>query len=449
MNTPLTNGQMEDNHTPLIATRQALVELQAFHTRISVLQEIAMAITRRLTVAEILQEAGQRVKWLLDFDHCSIYLKEADSFQVVTLFGPSIEPEAVGVGSTLIEKVIQTRQPQLISDVVATGGNSSLYRSQMVIPLTGEGQTLGTINFNSRKPQSYDLEDLRVGNLLAMQLAAAIRNARQFEEITQLYTQLERTYEDLRHAENLRHDLNRMIVHDLRNPLNVIVGSLELELMLNQSDEPETQRYLTNALTATHYIINMTDDLLDVSRLDDRELKLVRTPVYLVHLLAEKEKLYQGQAEKEKKLFRTYVPLELPEVTIDVRLIGRVIDNLINNAFKYTSARGCVELLVEQKDRALWVQIRDDGQGIPPEYLDHIFDKFVQVLDPTGAPLRKGTGLGLAFCRLAVEAHNGKIWAESTLGQGSTFIFTLPLDGSGVSESREEPYESKTSCQAQ
>ena len=72
--------------------------------------------------------------------------------------------------------------------------------------------------------------------------------------------------------------------------------------------------------------------------------------------------------------------------------------------------------------------MRDDGQGIPEEYHTRIFDKFVQVLGPTGAPIRKGTGLGLTFCRLAIEAHGGRIWVESNLGQGSTFVFTLPLN---------------------
>jgi signal transduction histidine kinase len=298
----------------------------------------------------------------------------------------------------------------------------------LIIPLESEGQALGKINFTSRRPQAYRLEDLRVGNLLAMQLSASIRNARQFEEITRLYAQLERTYDDLRRSETLRHDLTNMIVHDLRNPLGVVLGSLELEFMVHRADQPDKQRYLNNALEATQYIINMVDDLLDVTKLDNQELSLNLTPVCLAELLAEKENFYGVQAEKEKKRFTTHTPIDLPEARADRGLISRVIDNLITNAFKYTRLGGHIEIRVEQKEQALWVYIQDDGEGIPLEYQQRIFEKFVQVLDPNGTPIRKGTGLGLTFCRLAIEAQGGRIWVESKLGQGSTFVFMLPLN---------------------
>ncbi|MCB0163212.1 MAG: ATP-binding protein [Anaerolineae bacterium] len=125
--------------------------------------------------------------------------------------------------------------------------------------------------------------------------------------------------------------------------------------------------------------------------------------------------------------FKTLVLTDLPTVQADPRLLSRVIDNLLNNAFKYTNTDGTIELLAVRHGELLHISIRDDGQGIPPEYQQKIFDNFFQVTDAKGVPIRKGTGLGLAFCRLAVEAHGGKIWVVSTPGQGSTFIFTLPL----------------------
>jgi NtrC-family two-component system sensor histidine kinase KinB len=105
-----------------------------------------------------------------------------------------------------------------------------------------------------------------------------------------------------------------------------------------------------------------------------------------------------------------------------------VVDNLVSNAFKYTDRGGHIKVMVEHAEDTLLVHVRDDGQGIPDDYHDRIFEKFVQVTDDSGAPLRKGTGLGLAFCRLAVEAHGGRIWVVSVPGQGSTFSFTLPLE---------------------
>ena len=113
-------------------------------------------------------------------------------------------------------------------------------------------------------------------------------------------------------------------------------------------------------------------------------------------------------------------------LVLDFNLIGRVLDNLLSNALKYTLANGSIVILAQIQNNALLVQIRDSGVGILPENLENIFAKFVQVTDEKGQSRRKGTGLGLAFCKLVVEAHNGRIWADSTPGAGSTFSFTIP-----------------------
>jgi len=143
--------------------------------------------------------------------------------------------------------------------------------------------------------------------------------------------------------------------------------------------------------------------------------------------LKRKEETFLSLAEKEQKKFSLNMPDDLPGITVDEDLIERVLDNLIYNAFKYTETDGHIEVNVRIQDRSLLIEIRDDGQGIPDEYHERIFDKFVQVTSANGEPLRKGTGLGLAFCRLAIEAHGGKIWVDSEPEQGSVFSFTLPL----------------------
>lgn len=421
----------EADRSPLTTTRQLLADLQAYHARVSVLQEIATAIGRELTLDGVLQVVGRRVKWLLDFDHCSIYLnRAAGSSDFIPLFGSSSGQTIFKTASSsnLIEQVIQTKQPYLTQNDPQPEMGAG-YRSYLIIPLESEGDVLGTINFASQAPHHYRQEDLRIGHLLTMHLAAAIRNANRFAEVNRLYAELAQTYDDLRRAEQLRDDLTRMIIHDLRNPLNVLLGSLEiLELMLDAPRQAENRtKWLHDALSAGRGMVGLIDDLLEVSKADDQKLQPNLAPVDLVKVLAEKENFYRAQAEQEQKMITMQAVEGLPPVMADVRLMSRVIDNLINNAFKYTEAGGCIALKIEEKERGLQVQVQDNGQGIPPEYHHQIFDKFVQVTDTAGAPLRKGIGLGLAFCRLAVEAHQGKIWVESVPGQGSTFIFTLPL----------------------
>jgi NtrC-family two-component system sensor histidine kinase KinB len=117
----------------------------------------------------------------------------------------------------------------------------------------------------------------------------------------------------------------------------------------------------------------------------------------------------------------------LPLVPTDAPLLERVLDNLIGNALKYTNGDGQITLAARRQGGQVIISVADNGEGIPLAYQPHIFDKFVQVIDEDGQPIRKGTGLGLTFCRLVIEAHQGHIWVESQPEQGSTFYFTLPI----------------------
>jgi signal transduction histidine kinase len=271
------------------------------------------------------------------------------------------------------------------------------------------------------------LAALSLGGLF-LALLVIVRRADQL--ITHRTLELERAYANLREAEGLRDDLTNMIVHDLRNPLTAITANLDLigKTMNDPAYADAPPRFLSSARGAGQRMMGLIDDLLNFSKLEAGELRPVLAPVYLPTLLNEKEEGFRPQAEKETKTFSVKAPAQLPTLPADAGLISRVIDNLISNAFKYTDSGGHIEVEAEQHDQTLLIHVRDDGQGIPLEYHTRIFDKFVQVADASGAPLRKGTGLGLAFCRLAVEAHGGKIWVESTPGSGSNFSFTLPLN---------------------
>ncbi|MCC7362150.1 MAG: HAMP domain-containing histidine kinase [Anaerolineales bacterium] len=241
--------------------------------------------------------------------------------------------------------------------------------------------------------------------------------------------ELETAYAELRQAEGLRDDLTHMIVHDLRNPLSALTANLDLiGRTLNNPAYPDAPpRFLSGARAAGQRMTGMIDDLLNVGKFEAGELRPTLVPVYLPTVLTDKVESYRSQAEKDGKTLTVRAPAELPTVMADLALIGRVIDNLLSNALKYTDPGGKIQIEAERRDSHLVVRVSDNGAGIPAAHQARIFEKFVQVTDEGGQPLRKGTGLGLAFCRLAVEAHGGKIRVESTPGYGSIFFFTLPL----------------------
>ena len=146
----------------------------------------------------------------------------------------------------------------------------------------------------------------------------------------------------------------------------------------------------------------------------------------MADLLQEKTAVFQPQIVASQKHLTLALPNDLPPIAMDAGLIDRVLDNLLGNALKYTEAGGQITLRAQRAGNKLIVAVADDGEGIEQAKADQIFDKFYQVRDAEGKPLRRGTGLGLSFCKMVVEAHNGRIWVESQPGEGSTFYFHPP-----------------------
>lgn len=173
----------------LMTARSLLAEAQSFSTRIAAVNEIATAINRSLDIDLIFRAVSKQAKWLLDFEYCSICLHSTNS--CTTLFGKAISLDITTLPENgPIKKAVKTGQPQLIQEGFAAGVLSG-YASQIIIPLTSEGQILGTIIFATTKPHSYNREDVRIGYLLALQLSSAIRNAERFKEINRLYSELD------------------------------------------------------------------------------------------------------------------------------------------------------------------------------------------------------------------------------------------------------------------
>lgn len=190
----LTNGNRFDHHNReslLRITRRLLADAQALSSRIAAVNEIATAINRSLNLEEILRVVGKQAKWLLDFEHCSVCLRQNDgTWQLMTLFGPSAEFDASMITEEMpLGRALTTGQSQLIRDG-STSVFLNTYSSQLIIPLGSEPEILGTINFATTQVEAYSQEDLRIGYLLALQLASAVRNASCFAELHQLYTQI-------------------------------------------------------------------------------------------------------------------------------------------------------------------------------------------------------------------------------------------------------------------
>lgn len=234
-------------------------------------------------------------------------------------------------------------------------------------------------------------------------------------------------YGDLRRAEEMRDDLTHMIVHDLRTPLTAISASLTLLKKLPDEKRQEMQeRIVARTSRAADRLDGMIDDILMVAKIETGELHPSTKRVQLADLLSEQLDPFRDQARAEEKVLTIDCPSNIP-VELDPALTGRVLDNLVSNAFKYTEPGGRIAVSAQPKNGEVLLSVRDDGEGVPDDFKEYIFQKFSQVPDDAGESRRKGTGLGLTFCRLVVEAHGGRIWVDDAPGGGSEFKLQLPV----------------------
>ena len=225
--------------------------------------------------------------------------------------------------------------------------------------------------------------------------------------------------------DQLRTDLTSMLFHDLRSPLGNIISSLEVMKTSIQEDDEDLDAIVSVAQRSSRRLSRLIDSLLDINLLESGTAVLRTSPSSIAQLLEEAIEEVQPIADaKGQQLKVNDNDRGLPDLEIDKDMIRRVMINLIENAVKYTPSDGSIIISMEKIDSEIRFDVRDTGPGIDPKDHKRIFEKFARV-ERKGRS--KGLGLGLAFCRLAIEAHGGRIWVESGPEQGSIFSFTLPL----------------------
>jgi two-component system phosphate regulon sensor histidine kinase PhoR len=222
--------------------------------------------------------------------------------------------------------------------------------------------------------------------------------------------------------ERVRRDFVANISHELRTPLASV--RLLIETLLNGAlEEPETAtRMLNQMLVEVDSITQLAQELLDLSMIESGQMPMQMTHADLGEIVAEQIIHYEPLAQQKQIVVKNDVPEDMI-VEVDRKMIGRVLGNLMHNAIKFTPDRGRIAIAAVSADDKITVSVADTGAGIPAEDLPRIFERFYKVDRARG---KSGTGLGLAIARHVVEAHGGRIWAESVEGKGATFYFTLP-----------------------
>jgi PAS domain S-box-containing protein len=243
---------------------------------------------------------------------------------------------------------------------------------------------------------------------------------------TEVLAELAQNYARLKELEDLRDNLTHMIVHDMKNLLFTISGNLEMlqrDAAKGALAAPQGL-WADRALDSTEDLVQMVRSLLDISRMESGEMPLAKLTCDLGALVGEAVDRARTRAQ-EKSLRLQWRPASL-SVNCDPDVVSRVVTNILGNALRYSPQSGLITVDLRQEGNRAVVSISDEGCGIPPQYHDRIFRKFARV-EAARDGKEFSTGLGLSFCKLAVEAHGGQIGVVSDQGRGSLFWFALPL----------------------
>jgi signal transduction histidine kinase len=251
----------------------------------------------------------------------------------------------------------------------------------------------------------------------ALFVAALVRPYRELEALrAHVEDELVLTIRQLRHTTEQREDLLRAVSHDLRNPLQIVVLQAQ---RIQRHAEDRSRRPAAAILAASRRMDRMLRDLADAARSESGGIDLAKRPVPLRPFLAELLELSEGALEAQR--VENGVPEEVPPVLADPDRLDRILANLVGNALKYSQDR--IVVRARPDGAHVHVTVSDRGPGIAPDDLPRVFDRYYRGQRHEG----EGLGLGLYIVRKLVEAHGGRIWAESRPGEGSTFTFTLPI----------------------
>jgi signal transduction histidine kinase len=322
-------------------------------------------------------------------------------------------------------EVLRTRAPKIVHDVsgesleamTADAREREIVRalglsSFLVVPMIARGHPLGAIALVASSPERrFSDDDVTLASDIAGRAALAIDNAR--------------LYGNVQKANQSKTDFLAVVSHDLRTPLNAIIGYADLlDEGIPVALPPESRQSVQRMRTSARHLMYLLNELLVFARLDGGSETVRVAHCDLCAVAREVAVVMEGQAQERGLTFRLCVPETPVDAETDADKLRQVLLNLVGNAVKYT-AHGEVELTVRPESERALLTIRDTGPGIAPEHLEQIFEPFWQV-DRTQRTQGGGTGLGLSVVRRMLELLGGDVHVESALGEGSTFVVSLP-----------------------
>ncbi len=410
----------------LIDTRARSLALEDRLREVSALQQVLAAVNSSLQLDQVLEVILRQSSRLVNATEGAVLLLDPE--EGVLTIGSALPTDLSGrfaIGEDLPGTVARTR----LATLVPTPDDVARYpwlasrgvTSSMCAPLVAGGQLIGTLILSSTEDRPFGEYDLRLVMLFAEQAAVAISNAQAFRREQESVSRLA----DL---DRLKTDFIATITHELKTPLTSLMGYAQILRKRATDLDPEQREEFFNIMARQgEKILRLIEELLQSSRIEAGGAKLRREPLDLRSIAKDVESGLSGLAKTHSLIF------EVPEGDMglfgDPTALEHVLTNLLENALKYSQAGTEIRLTVEEDEAEILIKVADQGQGIDPEDLPHIFERFRQ--SGGKGRTRNSVGLGLYIVRSLVGAHGGRVWADSQLGKGTTFTIALPRRAEG------------------
>jgi PAS domain S-box-containing protein len=410
--------------------QRARVEVEAAIDRMKQVQTVTDVALAHLSMDELLAELLSRVREAMNVDTVAILLTEPEGDELVAWAAKGLEEEVelgvrIPVGKGFAGKVSASRSPVIINDLETADVLNPLLKkkglkSLLGVPLLIEGRVIGVMHVGRFTQYEFTEDDTRLLQLVADRIALAIENARLFEEERMARREAEA-------ASQAKDDFLTTISHELRTPLTPIIGWIHMIRNGILPDE-ETVHGLSVIEKNSYALKRLINDLLDMSAILSGKMRMEVLPVSLEQAVGEAvETVRPYAATRDIDIVVTFHDCQNGIVSGDRARLVQVFWNILHNAIKFSSAGGRVEVDAEANELEMIVRVRDYGQGISPEFVPFVFERFRQA-DGSKTRSFAGLGLGLALVKSFVEAHNGAVKAESKgVGHGTCFTVTLPL----------------------
>ncbi|MCD4685405.1 MAG: GAF domain-containing sensor histidine kinase [Anaerolineae bacterium] len=392
--------------------------------------DISLALNSTMDLRTLLKTITAHAAEITNSDTASIMLYEPDAKELhfIALTTSRYEKDLLKIPVPLegsIAGIIHRENRVLVIDDVTQdprhyrgtdAPSGFVTRSILGVPMRYKDEPIGVLEAVNKREGKWTADDERNIFVLAAQSAIAIKNAQMLEQLRAAYNELDQ-------LDKLKNDFIAIASHELRTPLSVILG---YATFLKEDAQGEVSAHASSVLNSALRMRNLIEDMTNLRYLKLGEAELKREHIPLAAIFQSAHNDVQDMVEAKGHTFTVEMPEMSLVVVVDRIKLGMAVTNLLLNATKFTPSGGQITLTYTIKPGAVWIVVQDTGVGIPPDQLERIFEEFHQVEDHM-TRRHGGMGLGLSIARALVEAHGGRIWAESDgQGRGSTFIINLP-----------------------